>query len=280
MSFIKRPRIGVYGDKTRALQKRLSYERVSLTWKTVNVYKYLGVKGSANLDPKEIEDKIFFETRNRDYDPEPAELNAHFEPMQEEQTDLSRFGIISPLSENLRIYMHTGSFESLGLNRYIRNGDIIEIPFWEQRIDGKVIKSFWEVVEIDRKKEFETFTVVVTVEPVRDRQETQDLDGLISNSDVMDEIYTDVVDEMDTFIDEKSNTGDVTNIVDDCDESRLYNPTPNFIEDFITDNKIVIPRSWENLSQFGDITSYNYNSYLTTAGITSETVFGDISVVG
>ena len=249
MAYIKRPNIGVYEGKTRNLQAKLSYERTSLTWKTVNVYKYEGVYDSAG-DRTEIEDKIFFETRNRRYDPEPVELNAHFEVMQEEQTDLSRFGIINPMADNLRIYMHTYSFGSLGLNRYVKSGDVIEIPFWEQDCN----KSYWEVIEVDRKPEFESFTVVVTVEPIKDRQETQDIDGMFSNSDVMDGVFNDLVVEMDTFDDEKSDVEEVTNIVDDCDESRLYNPTPNFIEDFITDNKIVIPRDLINTSQFGDIT--------------------------
>lgn len=256
MAFIKRPNIGVYENKTRDLQARLSYERTSLTWKTINVFKYVGVLGS-NQDRNEIEDKILFETRNREYDPEPVELNAHFEPLQEEQTDLSRFGIINPLADNLRVYMHTFSFGALGLNRYIKSGDVLEIPFWNQYDEGnQLIKSFWEVIEVDRKREFETFTVVVTCEPLKDRQETkdlQDINGMFSNSDVMDSVFDGLVTEMDTFIDEKSDAQEVTNILDDS-ESRLYNPTPNFIEDWITDNKILIPRSTENVSQFGDPT--------------------------
>lgn len=254
--FIKRPNIGVYEDKTRDLQARLSYERTSLTWKTVNVYKYLGVYGSTTLDRSEIEDKILFETRNRDYDPEPVELNAHFRPLEEEQVGLERFGIINPIADNIRIYFHSYSFGALGLNRYIKPGDVIEIPFWEQRIDNNTIKSFWEVIDVDRKREYEEFVVIAVCEPIKDRQETQDIDDMFSNSEVMDQVYDDMTDEMDSIggIDEKMNTEEVTNIIDECDESRLYNPTPNFIEDFITDNKILIPRSFENESQFGDIT--------------------------
>ena len=251
MAARKRPNIGVYGDKTRTLQARLSYERVSLTWKTVNIYKYLGQDGIDNPSINDIEDHIFFETRNRAYDPEPIELNAHFEPMVEEQTDLSRFGIINPLADNLRVYMHTWSFGLLGLNRYPVSGDVIEVPFWKQNGIG----SYWEVIEVDSKPQFETFAVVLTVEPVKDRQELEDITGIVGNSEIMSEIYSDTVDAMDTFVDEKTDTSG-TDIIDDS-ESRVYNPTPNFIEDFITDNKILLPSTINSGEAFDEVLIIN-----------------------
>lgn len=229
MAFKKTPKIGVYGTKDRLLQAKLSFERTSLTWKTANVYKYLGSAASVAPSIDDIQDPVFFENPDRAYDLTPVELNVHFEPLQEEQADLSRFGIINPLGNNQRFTFHTYSFGGGGLGRYIVAGDIIEIPFWEQ--EGR--KSYWQVEDIDRKMEFETFTVTVTASPMNDTQETTEIPLIPSNSDIMDIVNA----AMDTeqaanFTEEGFDTTGV--VLDDEPLVRdPYDPRPDTTEDFL-----------------------------------------------
>lgn len=236
MALLKKPVIGVYGSKDRLMQKRLSYERTSLTWKTVNIYKYLGAATNITPSIDDIQDPIFMENPDRAYDTTPVEINAHFEPLQEEQMDLSRFGIINPLGNNQRFTFHTYSFEDDGLGRYIMAGDIIEVPFWEQ--DGR--KSYWQVEDVDRKPEFETFTIIVSATPMNDTQETVEIPDIPSNSDIMTSLNTQMdVEQEANFTEEGYDTTEV--ILDDETQTREpYDPRPDATEDFLDNPDIFL----------------------------------------
>jgi len=199
MAILKTPNIGVYESKTRALQRRLSFESVSLSWKTVNVYKYLGsaVNGSPTI--YDIQDKVFLENPDRSYDQSPVEINAWYEMLPESQFDLSKFGIINPIGNTQQFKFHINSFAGDGLGRYIVVGDILEVPFLLQDKN----KAFFEVTDIDRKTEFENFFVIVTTTPISDTQETDEITDMNSNSDLMDELGIDIGTEQDgVFADE------------------------------------------------------------------------------
>lgn len=187
----KQPKIGVYQNNDRALQKRLSYERVSLTWHPVIVYKYLG--SEVNDDAAsllDIQDTLFMENPDRSYDPNGIQINAHVEQLPETPFDLSKFGIINPL-EGVQVFrIHVSSFDDEGMGRYIVTGDVIEVPFF-QKDD---IKAFFEVTDVDKKTEFENFHVVVTTVPIKDVQEMEEIPGMVSNSDIMDELQSDLDD--------------------------------------------------------------------------------------
>jgi hypothetical protein len=231
----KNPHIGVYGTKDRLLQARLSYERTSLTWKTVKVYKYLG--SAINVTPAldDIQDPIFMENPDRAYNVTPIEINASFEPLQDEQMDLSRFGIINPLGNNQRFAFHSYSFAVDGLGRYIMVGDIIEVPFWYQ--EGR--KSYWQVEDIDRKMEFESFMITVTASPMNDTQETTEIPNIPSNSDIMATLKIDMNDEqIANFTEDGYDTTEV--VLDNEPVTRdPYDPRPDATEDFL-DNPTVL----------------------------------------
>jgi len=181
MSSFKSPKFGQYGSKDRALQKSISYERTSLTSKEINVYRYLGISDNTPPNIKDIQDTILMENRDRVYDTNPVKINCWLEFLPESMFDLSRFGIINPLGNSTQVRIHTDSFAADGLGRYIVVGDLIEVPFWTQNN----IKSFHEVTDIDKKTEFENFLVVVTMIPVKDSQQTSDLDSEIPSNEIL-----------------------------------------------------------------------------------------------
>lgn len=166
----KRAKVGLYGGKTRSLQKRLSYERVSQTWKIANVFLYLGSR--ANVDPsiKDVQITTFMETPDRAYSEEPIPINIQFEEIHEQIVDYSQFGVIDPAGVDQVVRVHVNSYEALG--RPIVEGDILEVPFFEQ--DSH--KAFWEVTDVDRSQEFEKFYAVVKLQELADSRETREID--------------------------------------------------------------------------------------------------------
>ena len=201
MSAFKQPKIGVYGDKDRLLQKTLSYERTSLTWHPITIYKYLGDatlgEGSSITD---IQDNIFMENTDRRYDPNGIVINCHVEQQEDQPYDLSAFGIISPLGDTQIFRVHINSFEADGLSRYIIVGDVIEVPFFSDKNGNHM---FFEVTDTDEKPTFENFYVTVTTTRVKDSQEMEEIEGIVSNSDALADLQADLNADYDaTFIDE------------------------------------------------------------------------------
>ena len=188
MASLKNARVGMYGDKDRRLQKTLSFEKTSLTFKTANVYKYLGSEANGtDASINDIQDAIFMETPDRAYDPDPVEINISMDDLSEQAFDLSKFGIISPIGETQLFRVHVNSFDTDGLGRYLIVGDILEIPFLQQNGNDSQL-AFFEITDVDRKMEFENFYVTVTTVPVKDTQETAGIDGIPSNSDALSEL--------------------------------------------------------------------------------------------
>ena len=185
MSVFKTPRIGVYQEKTRRLQKNLSYERTSLTWKEAIVYKYLGSRDSDNPSIKDIQVKAFSEVPDRAYSDEGVRINISVEMMSEQTTDLSRYGIIDPMGTEQTFRVHVKSYEDIG--RPVVVGDVIEIPFFEQ--EGKA--ALWEIQDVDRTSEFENFYAVLNGTVLEDSRTTREVNITNSNSSVMDEIIAD-----------------------------------------------------------------------------------------
>lgn len=180
MSELKHPKIGLYGPKTRALQKRLSFERTALTWKTANIYRYLGDRRNVTPDITDL-DPVFLEVADRAYDTTPVEINIAYEELEERALNLSRFGVIDPLGDQQIFRVHVNSFEADGLGRYLIPGDIMEIPFLVE--DGR--KAFFVIEDVDRKPEFEKFYVYITAKPIMSTQETTEIPNIPTNSDIM-----------------------------------------------------------------------------------------------
>lgn len=177
----------MYGANDRALQKALSYERVGLSWKTCNIYKYLGARTEGNPSIGDIQDPVLMEVRDRAYEVTPVSINVWYEPLPEKSFDFSKFGIIDPIGNEQLFKFHVNSFENDALGRYIITGDVIQVPFLTQ--DGNL--SYWEVTDVDRKSEFENFYVVVTAVPLSVRQETAEISNIPNTESVMDTIKSD-----------------------------------------------------------------------------------------
>lgn len=168
-------RVGVYGDKTRRLQRSLTYEAFQMTFKTANVYRYLGSRKNDTPDIQDIQNITFFEVPDRAYDQEYVTINIGMEPLQEGKMDFSQFGIISPMSDEIRLRVHVDDFHCLG--RELIPGDVIEIPFLEVDCD----RAFFEVSDVDKDPSYEKFYVVVTVAPLNDSRKTREIDKDRSN---------------------------------------------------------------------------------------------------
>ncbi len=197
------PIIGTYGPLARALQQSLSFEHTTLTWKTANVFLYLGSR--TNLTPAitDVQDPILLEARDRAYATTSIEINLYVQPLPEQIVDFQNLGIINPLGNEQKFKVHINSFASDGLGRYLIPGDVIQIPFWQQ--DG--YPTYFEVSDVDRKQEFENFYVVVTGLRLDDKMELVE----ILNARTMTNLTTEAA-AMDTIVSEQVPVDGVTNI--------------------------------------------------------------------
>ena len=223
-------KIGMYGEKTRDLQKRLSYERVCLSWKTALVYLY---KGNMNeIDPSihDIDNATFLETQDKAYEATPIEVPVWMPKLESQNgIDLSQYGYVSPISEQYEFKFHIRSFDSDVLGRFIFNGDVLEIPFYEQ--DGN--KAYFKIVDVDRKSEFEDFYVLAKGEVMTDSRESQAFDDQNTNSAIMSDMLDQLEAEAET---ELPKSGLDTDEYDEYDEEQTdYEPRNKTQSSFLDD---------------------------------------------
>lgn len=178
----RRGKIGVYGPKTRRLQRRLSFEAFGLTFKDANVYMYLGSRSSVNPHINDIQTKVFYETPDRAYDVNPKAIPIGVDPLPEAKTDFSRFGLIDPLSDEQMFRMHIDDFAILGRELII--GDVFELPFFSK--NNKL--AFWEVTDVDLNSEYEKFIAIIHATPLSSARTTREIPIEQSNDDLMDDI--------------------------------------------------------------------------------------------
>lgn len=174
-------KVGVYGRKTRALQRRLSYEIYGLTFKVANVYRYLGSRSSATPTINDVSCNILFEIPDRAYDTVAIPIPIGMELLPEIKTDFSRFGLINPLQDETRFRVHIDDFEPLGRELVI--GDVFELPFY-----NKSGNSFWEITDVDLRSEAEKFISVITATPLSSSRTTREIPVNRDNGDLMDVI--------------------------------------------------------------------------------------------
>jgi len=190
----RRGKIGVYSEKTRKLQRKLSFETFGLSFKDARFYLYLGSADSVVPDIDDIACKVFYEVPDRAYDPIPKDIPIGVEPDMESSMDFSRFGLISPLTSEKTFRVHIDDFETLGREAIV--GDVFELPFFEK--DGK--KALYEITDVDLKLEYEKFIAIIKATPLTDARTTAAIDKNRGNdfmmSDIMDEAdeqYSEVV---------------------------------------------------------------------------------------
>jgi hypothetical protein len=184
---VKRPKVGVYGNKTRSLQSRLAYEKVSLTWKTAFVWLYLGSRENATPTTSDVQVTAFMEVPDRAYASTPVEINIWNEENPEQSVDLSQFGIMNPIGDEKLFRVHVNSYDQLG--RVIRTGDVIEMPFFS--LGGK--RAFWEIIDVDREQEYEKYYSILKAIPLDNKREANEIPINRDNGGILG-AYTDQVD--------------------------------------------------------------------------------------
>lgn len=222
-------KIGVYGEKTRELQRRMSFEQFGLTFKTAMFYKYLGSRASETPHINDIQNSIWFETPDRAYDCNPIEIAIGMEPLQEVKTDYSRWGVIDPTMDETRVRVHIDDMKALG--RTIIVGDVFEVPFYSSECD----KSFWKVTDVDRRHEAEKFFVILSVSPMEDSRKTREITDDVSNADILEiavdglleQVSDQVPAEVITF-DEEPVQPEVVDYRSDLQSSFLDDPNKTF----------------------------------------------------
>lgn len=183
-------KIGVYGPKTRLLQRKITNESFGLTWKTASVYLYLGDRSNLNPDITDIGSFAFWEIPDKAFAIEPVEIPIAMEPKMEGQTDFSRFGIINPLGDDETFRIAVDDYQALGRNLVV--GDVFEIPFFER--NGK--SAFWEINDVDDSQEVEKFIHIIHASNLNDQRTTREIPIDNSNDDLMNDLLRDQDDYM------------------------------------------------------------------------------------
>lgn len=183
-------KIGVYGSKTRSLQRRLTFEAFGLTFKLADVYRYLGSRAEDNPDINDIQSKVFYEVPDRAYDSEPIRIPVGVEPIVEGKMDFSRYGILAPLSNENMFRFHIDDFIAIG--RPLIVGDVFEIDFFNNTDDpfcgDKNERRFWEVTDVDLKGSYEKYIAIVHATPLSKDRTTREIGFDFDHSNLMDDI--------------------------------------------------------------------------------------------
>lgn len=216
-------KIGVYGQKTRLLQRRLSYEAFGLTFKVAVVWRYIG--SSASIDPSlnDVQTKIFWEVPDRAYHEEAVQIPIGMDALPEVKSDFSRFGYIDPLQNENLFRVHIDDFTPLG--RYMVVGDVFELPFFEK--NGK--KVFWEVTDVDLKSEYEKFIAIIHASPLDDSRKT----NAIAIDQSNDSLLTDLMAGADDEYSEQVPTKELSVEPQEADES--FDHRSDLITSFLDD---------------------------------------------
>lgn len=136
-------------------------------------------------DLKNIEDKIFLENRDRDYDKDAVLLKGFYQLLSP-QTELTRFGIEIP-SATYNIKVNFNSTVAM-LGRPLVIGDILELPSETQYTpDLKPVKRYLEVTDVTWDADtytpgWQPLMQLVTAQPALASQETQDIFGKLAKS--------------------------------------------------------------------------------------------------
>lgn len=136
-------------------------------------------------DLHNIEDNIFLENRDRDYDKEPMLLKGYYNLLSA-QTELTRFGIELPSATyNIKLNF---SATVAAIGRPVVIGDIIELPSEIQYTpELRPVKRYLEVTDVTW--DADTYTpgwmplmLMITAQPALATQETQDIFGKLAKS--------------------------------------------------------------------------------------------------
>lgn len=132
-----------------------------------------------------IQDKIFLENRDRDYDQDATQMKGFYQLLSP-QTELTRFGIEIPSATyNIKVNFNA---TVAALGRPLVIGDIVELPSETQYTpDLRAIKRYLEITDVTWDADSYTPTwqplmLMVTAQPALASQETQDIFGKLAKS--------------------------------------------------------------------------------------------------
>lgn len=206
-------KIGVYGCKTRKLQRCLSFEAFGLSHKEAHVYLYKGDARDLNNHEDNLGSRVFFEVPDRVYCEHPKIVPIGMEPMHESSADFSRFGLINPLGDENTFRMHIDDFDTLGREPMV--GDVFEIPFHTKNDR----KALWEITDVDFKSEMEKFIVIIKASPLKASRKNESLSGIVNRTN--DEFLMDMEDDQHVFWEEEVPTQDLS-----YDKGDVLEPEP------------------------------------------------------
>lgn len=217
-------KIGVYGPKTRALQRRISYEVFGLTWKVANVYMYLGDRNNETPSINDIHTRIFYEVPDRAYSDVAIQIPLGMEQHAEQKVDFSRFGLINPLQDETIFRVHIDDFEPLGRELVI--GDVFELPFFMKNNE----RAFWEITDVDLISEYERFISIIHAVPLGESRKTREIDIDQSNFEEMESAILDLDQEVAADV-----PSDEISFEPDTIEEKEFDPRTDIQIDFLDD---------------------------------------------
>jgi hypothetical protein len=223
-----KPTIGVYGTKTRALQRRLSYEAFGLSAKNAFFYLYLGDKATIDTDRTKFDDKVLFEIRDRVYSQNPVRIPIGVEPASSMPMDFSRFGLINPLTSESTYRIHIDDTKTIG--RYPVVGDVFEIDFYNNGECNR--KALWEITDVDKNElTLESYVITITATPVNDSRSMQDLHIGRSNDDIFSDIMIEADDHYNEYVDTTEIEFDHSKVPVGTNISYINSLPESFLED-------------------------------------------------
>ena len=138
-----------------------------------------------------VQDKVFLENRNRDYDIDPMTVKGSYD-LIDVQSELTRFGIEIP-SQTLHLTLNFQATVAV-LGRPIVVGDIIRLPSETQfNADLEPIEKWMEVTDTTWSTEgytpgWQPTLILVTLQPAWASEETQDIFGDLAENILEDEL--------------------------------------------------------------------------------------------
>lgn len=124
-----------------AFSDKVAKEIVNTSGPAILIHKYLSA--GDGTDETKIQDVLFLENRDRNYDTDVRELRAIFRP-NDTNFNLSQFGIY--LSSDVVSFEFHLNEMSDKLGRKLMSGDVLELPLErDQTLDGKYVNSYYTV---------------------------------------------------------------------------------------------------------------------------------------
>ncbi|MFA5490439.1 MAG: hypothetical protein WC284_14735 [Candidimonas sp.] len=170
---------------------KIIQEQLEVGGTDILVHKYLGpheqpdsgdpTKPSGPSNETTIQDLLFLENRDRNYDKHVYQLRAHY-PVADNEFDLSQFGLM--LANGVIFLVVHLNYMIDAIGRKIMSGDVIELPHLrdDALLSGDAVNQFYVVEEATRSAEGYSQTWYphmwrIKAKPITDSPEFSDIFG-------------------------------------------------------------------------------------------------------